>query len=130
MDAWFGSLASGLDWVLKVVLVLTVTATVILLTEMTSNTATAAALLPSLAGAAVGLNFSPLVLVIPAALAATCAFMIPVATPPNAIVFGSGHVTIVQMVRAGVWPNIIGINLVTLTALTLVSWILGISFSG
>jgi sodium-dependent dicarboxylate transporter 2/3/5 len=130
VDAWFGSLVSGLGWVPVILLVLIVVVIVILLTEMTSNTATTAALLPILAGAAVGLNLNVLALVIPTALAATCAFMIPVATPPNAIVFGSGHVTIVQMVRAGVWLNIIGVILVTLTAFTLVSWVFGVSFSG
>ncbi len=130
VDQWFGSLVSGLGWVPVILLVLIVVVMVILLTEMTSNTATTAAFLPILAGAAVGLNLNVLAFVIPAALAATCAFMIPVATPPNAIVFGSGHVTIVQMVRAGVWLNIIGVILVTLTVFTLASWVFGVSFSG
>ncbi|MDP8940582.1 MAG: anion permease, partial [Actinomycetota bacterium] len=95
---------------------------------LTSNTATTATFLPILAGAAIGLDLDVLAFAIPAALAATCAFMIPVATPPNAIVFGSGHITIVQMVRAGVWLNIIGAVLIFVTAFTLANWILGITF--
>lgn len=97
-----------------VLLVIGVTAMMIFLTELTSNTATTATLLPILAGLAPGLGMQPLQLLVPAAVAASCAFMLPVATPPNAVVFGSGRVTIPQMCRAGLWLNIIGIALVTL----------------
>jgi sodium-dependent dicarboxylate transporter 2/3/5 len=128
VDKWVGSLVTGLNWVPIIVLVVIVVVVVILLTELTSNTATTATFLPILAGAAIGLNLNPLVFAVPTALAATCAFMMPVATPPNAIVFGSGHITIVQMVRAGVWLNIIGAILVTLTVYTLANWVLGFSF--
>ncbi|MGB3682822.1 MAG: DASS family sodium-coupled anion symporter [Rubrobacteraceae bacterium] len=128
VDQWIGSLVSGLGGVPVFLLVGIVIVVVILLTELTSNTATTAALLPILAGAAIGLNLEPLALAVPTALAATCAFMIPVATPPNAIVFGSGHITIVQMVRAGVWLNIIGAVLIFATAYTLANWVLGITF--
>lgn len=78
---------------------------VVFLTELTSNTATSAALIPLLAGLAPGLGMNPLLLIVPAALSASCAFMLPVATPPNAIVFGSGLITVPQMVRAGFWLN-------------------------
>ena len=98
MAAW-----SGLP---TLVLLLAVVTVVIFLTEVTSNTATAATLLPLLAAAAIAIGENPLLLCIPAALAASCAFMLPPATPPNAIVFGSGQVTIPQMARAGVWLNI------------------------
>ena len=128
VDQWIGSLVSGLGGVPVFLLVAIVIVVVILLTELTSNTATTAALLPILAGAAIGLDLEPLAFAVPAALAATCAFMIPVATPPNAIVFGSGHITIVQMVRAGVWLNIIGAVLIFATAYTLANWVLGIAF--
>lgn len=128
VDEWIGSLVSGLSAVPVFLLVAIVIVVVILLTELTSNTATTAALLPILAGAAIGLDLEPLAFAVPTALAATCAFMIPVATPPNAIVFGSGHITIVQMVRAGVWLNIIGAVLIFATAYTLANWILGITF--
>ena len=65
---------------------------------------------------AVGLEIQPMVLLVPATLAASCAFMLPVATPPNAIVFGSGMITIPQMARAGLVMNIIGIVLLSLVA--------------
>ena len=128
VDVWIGSLVSGLGGIPIWILIGIVIVVVILLTELTSNTATTATFLPILAGAAIGLNLDVLAFAVPAALAATCAFMIPVATPPNAIVFGSGHITIVQMVRAGVWLNLIGAILIFATAFTLANWILGISF--
>ena len=128
VDKWIGSLVSSLGGIPIWLLIGVVIVVVILLTELTSNTATTATFLPILAGAAVGLNLDVLAFVVPAALAATCAFMIPVATPPNAIVFGSGHITIVQMVRAGVWLNLIGAILIFATAFTLANWVLGITF--
>ena len=94
-------------------LVACIAAVVLLLTEMTSNTATAATMLPILGGVAVTLGLDPLVLVVPATVSASLAFMLPVATPPNAVVFGSGYVTIPQMVRTGVWLNLVGVVLVT-----------------
>ncbi len=103
----------------ETVIVLLVITSIIFLTELTSNLATAATLLPILAAMAPGLGVHPYLLVIPAAIAASCAFMLPVATPPNAIVFGSGYVTQPQMIRAGVWLNLIGIGLVGLLAKTL-----------
>ncbi len=74
---------------------------IIFLTEVTSNTATAAAFLPLLGAMAMSLDIPVLVITVPAAIAASCAFMMPVATPPNAIVFGSGHMSIQSMIRAG-----------------------------
>jgi sodium-dependent dicarboxylate transporter 2/3/5 len=100
----------------SIVLVLAVTVVVIFLTELTSNTATTATLVPILAALAPGLGVHPFVLIFPAAIAASCAFMMPVATPPNAIVFGSGYLTIPQMCRAGIWLNLIGVGLVTILA--------------
>lgn len=102
VDEWIGELVAGLEGVPTILLVLTAIVSIILLTELTSNTGTAATFLPVLGGVAIGLNLDPLLLVVPATLAATCAFMMPVATTPNAVVFGSGYVTIAQMVRAGV----------------------------
>ena len=104
-----------------VVLVLVVVATVIALTELTSNTATTATLVPILAALAPGLGISPYLLIVPAAMAASCAFMLPVATPPNAIVFGSGYLTIPTMCKAGIWLNLIGIILITALAFAVIA---------
>ncbi|WP_119070183.1 DASS family sodium-coupled anion symporter [Rubrobacter indicoceani] len=129
VDQWIGDSFAGFAGVPILLFVVAVTAAVIFLTELTSNTATAAALLPIFGGVAVGTDLDPLLLVVPAALAASCAFMLPVATPPNAIVFGSGHVTILQMVKAGIWLNVIGIVLITLTIFALATWIFGITLA-
>jgi sodium-dependent dicarboxylate transporter 2/3/5 len=99
---------------------------IIVLTEFTSNTATAAAFLPILASVAVGIGKAPLLLVVPAALAASCAFMLPVATPPNAIVYGSGRLTIPQMLRAGILLEIALIGVVTALTFTLVPLVFGV----
>jgi len=122
---FIGSTVGGLPALPPVVLVLAVTTLVIFLTELTSNTATTATLLPILAALAPGLGVHPYLLVVPAALAASCAFMMPVATPPNAIVFGSGMVTLPQMCRAGLWLNLIGILLVTALTFLVVRPVLG-----
>jgi sodium-dependent dicarboxylate transporter 2/3/5 len=73
---------------------------------------------------AVGIGVDPLLLLVPATIAASCAFMMPVATPPNAIVFGSGHVAIGQMIKAGLWLNLIGVVLIPLLMYSVGGWIL------
>lgn len=98
---------------------------VILLTEMTSNTATTAAFLPVLASVAAALGRDPLILLIPATLAASCAFMLPVATPPNAIVYGSGLVSVPSMVRAGVVLNLLFVVLIATLAYTVLPLVVG-----
>ncbi len=95
---------------------LSVAAMVIFLTELTSNLATTATLVPILAAIALPLGIDPLLLVVTATIAASCAFMMPVATPPNAIVFGSGRISIPQMCRAGLPLNLIGVIVVTAIA--------------
>ncbi|MBU1618607.1 MAG: DASS family sodium-coupled anion symporter [Gammaproteobacteria bacterium] len=102
-----------------VLLLLVVTSLIIFLTEVTSNTATAAAFLPLLGPVALSMDLSPLYLVVPAALAASFAFMMPVATPPNAIVFASGKLQIKDMVRAGLVLNLVGIVIISLFSLWL-----------
>ncbi|WP_341936946.1 SLC13 family permease [Marinimicrobium sp. C2-29] len=99
-----------------------VTLTVIFLTEITSNTATTAAFLPLLGALALSLGLPAEALAVPAALAASCAFMLPVATPPNAIVFGSGQLQVRQMASAGLVLNLAGILVVTLVGVLLVRW--------
>jgi len=95
-------------------------AAVIYLTEVTSNTATAAAFLPLLGALAVSQGLSPLLLTVPAAIVASCAFMMPVATPPNAIVFSSGHLQVSDMIRAGFPLSIASIIVVTLMTYALI----------
>jgi sodium-dependent dicarboxylate transporter 2/3/5 len=126
VDLFIGSIAHGFGGLPTVLLIVLVTTLVIVLTELTSNTATTATLLPVLAPAAVSFGLSPYMLIVPAALAASCAFMLPVATPPNAVVFGSGYVTIRQMTYAGLWLNLIGIVLITLLMYAVVVPVLGI----
>ncbi|WP_129138405.1 SLC13 family permease [Modicisalibacter coralii] len=86
---------------------------IIFLTEVTSNTATSAAFLPLLGALALSLDVSPILITVPAAIAASCAFMMPVATPPNAIVFATGHMRIQSMIQAGFVLNLIGTLVVT-----------------
>jgi solute carrier family 13 (sodium-dependent dicarboxylate transporter), member 2/3/5 len=109
-----------------VVLLVTVTLVVIFLTELTSNTATAAAFLPLVASLAIALGENPFLLAAPAAIAASCAFMMPVATPPNAIVYGSGYVTIPQMVRAGWMLNVLFAIAITILMYSLAGLMLGV----
>lgn len=99
---------------------------IVFLTEITSNTATTAAFLPILASVAIGLGENPLLLAIPAALGASCAFMLPVATPPNAIVYGSGKITIPEMSKAGLVLNITFIILLTVGTFALMNAVFGV----
>ena len=94
-------------------MVAAITGGITFLTELTSNTATTEMILPVLASIATAARIHPLLLMIPAAVAASCAFMMPVATPPNAIVFGSGRIRISQMVKAGLIINLAGVVVVT-----------------
>ncbi|MGD8150447.1 SLC13 family permease [Ornithinimicrobium sp. Y1694] len=128
LTEWIGEVTSGVGGLPVVLIVAIFAAGILFLTELTSNTATAATFLPVAGGIAVGIGIDPMLLAIPVAIAATCAFMLPVATPPNAIAYGSGYVTIPQMVKAGLWLNLIGIVLVTLTTMTLAVWVFGIVY--
>ena len=121
---FLGASVAAIGDVPILLLVLVVVTLVIFMTELTSNTATTATLVPILAAVAPGLGVHPYLLIVPAAMAASCAFMMPVATPPNAIVFGSGYLTIPQMCRAGIWLNLIGVILVTAVAFVAVQAVL------
>ena len=123
---WIGEALAGLQVLPTIGLILAVTLVVIFLTELTSNTATAAAFLPILGSLAIGIGENPLLLTVPAALAATCAFMMPVATPPNAIVYGSSFVSIPQMARAGLYLNLLFTILITFLAYLLVVLAFGV----
>lgn len=115
-----GIIGHSLTWLEDypaIVLVAAVTALIVFLTEITSNTATTAIFLPIVATVAIGAGIAPLELIAPVALAASCAFMMPVATPPNAIVFASEQLTVAQMARTGFL-----INLVAIAVIIFVTW--------
>ncbi len=116
---WLGeSLAPLNAWGLAVLVVAAITL-VIFLTELTSNLATTATLLPVMGAIALQVDVPPILLTVPITIAASCAFMLPVATPPNAIVFSTGAITIPQMVKAGILLNLIGIVIVTIVSLVI-----------
>ena len=124
LAAWIGSIVGSLDTVPVVVIIAVVATMIVFLTEVTSNTATSTMAMPIMAGAAMGLGMEPLLVMTTAGLAASMAFMLPVATPPNAIVFAAGYITIPQMSRAGIVLNVIAIVLITTVATLLVPIIL------
>ncbi len=126
LAAWIGSGLSAIGGWPVIGIIIVVTLVVILLTELTSNLATAAVFTPILASVAIGIGENPLLLVVPAALAASGAFMLPVATPPNAIVYGSGVVDQRDMLRAGLPLNLAFAILFTAVAYTLVMWTFGV----
>jgi len=121
IGAGIGSLGAAPAWLLIVLSV----ALIVFLTEMTSNTASTAAFLPIFASIAIGLGENPLLFVVPMALGASCAFMLPVATPPNAIVYGSEKLTIPEMSKAGLVLNLVSIIVLSAGAMTLLSWVFG-----
>jgi solute carrier family 13 (sodium-dependent dicarboxylate transporter), member 2/3/5 len=124
---WLGTQAGGLRglpmWAITAIIVLSI----IFLSELASNVATVTAFLPVAAALATGaLGVDALLLTVPATLAASAAFMLPVGTPPNAIVFGTGYVKMGEMVKAGIWLNLSFAVMITVCAMTLVRWVFGI----
>ncbi len=124
---WIGEQFQNLSGAPILVMLLVLCVVMIFLTEVTSNTAITTLFMPVLAAMAVTLGEDPVLFMLPAALCASCAFMLPVATPPNAIVFGSGHITIPQMARAGFALNVMGVVLVTALAYLFIIPIFSIS---
>ncbi|WP_026934217.1 SLC13 family permease [Christiangramia echinicola] len=110
---WIGMQMTMLDTLPLILLILIVIFSVNFITELTSNLATTAMLLPILAPIALKLNLNPYMLLVATTVAASCAFMLPVATPPNAVVFGSGYLRIPDMVRTGIFMNLISILFLT-----------------
>lgn len=111
---WLGEQMTSLKTIPLILLLLILIASVNFLTEITSNLATTAMLLPVLVSLASAVGVHPYFLLVGATVAASCAFMLPVATPPNAVVFGSGYLKIEDMVKKGFWMNLISIGLLTL----------------
>lgn len=127
LTGWIGEQSAALGGLPVILLIVIAAGGILLLTELTSNTATAATFLPVAGGVAMGIGLDPMLLAVPVALAATCAFMLPVATPPNAIAYGSGYVTIGQMIRGGVWLNLVGLFAITTVTMTLLVWVFGLT---
>lgn len=121
---WIGTNLETLGTLPLFALVLIATAMIVFLTELTSNIATTATFLPVVGAVAIEAGIDPIILTVPITLAASCAFMLPVATPPNAIVFGSGMLGIPRMARAGFALNLIAIVLVSLVAMLLAPQVL------
>jgi len=124
LATWIGTGVTALESVPFWILIAAATALIVFLTEITSNAATATMAMPIMAGAAAALNQPAIALMATAGLSASMAFMLPVATPPNAIVFSSGYLTIPQMVRAGFAMNLISILVITLAGVFLIPAVL------
>ena len=125
LSGYVGQQFAGLEGISPPVMIAGVCTILTFLTELTSNTATTELLLPILASAGATLGINPLMLMVPATLAASCAFMMPVATPPNAVIFGSGRVRIAEMAKVGLLLNLIGV-----VVITVVFHILGVTVFG
>ena len=129
LSEWIGSQLNGLQGVHIILIILAVTALVNALTEVTSNTATATMMYPIMAALALAVDVHPLVLMVAAGLSASCAFMLPVATPPNAVVFGTGYMRIADMAKAGFFLNVASIVLITLISYYILPIALGIDIT-
>ncbi|MCP4119129.1 MAG: SLC13/DASS family transporter [Desulfobacteraceae bacterium] len=119
LSVFIGSKLHILEGTSPIAMISSICATLTFLTELTSNTATTQMILPILSSLAVAMKINPLMLLVPATLSASCAFMMPIATPPNAIVFGSGRIRMYEMVKAGILINFIGVAVITGIFLTL-----------
>ena len=126
LDVWLaghlGILRDAPTWLM----ILAICALMTFVTEFTSNIASTTIMIPILAALAQSMQVHPLLLIVPATLSASCAFMMPVATPPNAIVFSSGWIDIRQMAQVGIGLNVLGILLVTAMSYAGLYFILGI----
>ncbi len=126
---WIAHSLTILEGVHIIVMLFALIFLTIMLTEITSNTATATMLMPILSSMAIAMMIHPYALMVSAAIAASFAFMLPVATPPNAVVFGSSFITIPQMAKAGIWLNILSVFVITIMAYVLLPLIWGIELT-
>ena len=129
LASWIGSFSyyfSNYDLFILIILAVGV---IIFLTELNSNTATIATFSPILIIFAIGINQNPLFFVIPATIAASCAFMLPIATPPNAVIFGSGKIKISDIIRAGFLLNIISLLVISAVSFVLIQYIFNININ-
>ncbi|AIC96433.1 SLC13 family permease [Shouchella lehensis] len=129
LSNWLGEQLTVLDGLHMLLIIGGATLLIMMLTEITSNTATATMILPVVAALAVAIDIHPFALMIPCAMAANCAFMLPVGTPPNAIIFGTGKLKIIEMVRAGFWLNVFATIIIVLSVYYIVPYALNVDFS-
>ncbi len=127
LSGFLGLQLRGLGQAGIIQMLLSVCASMTFLTELTSNTATTQLILPILQSAAKAMSISPLWLMLPATLSASCAFMFPVATPPNAIIFGSGRIRVIDMVKTGLILNLAGIFVIITVVWIVAPLVFGIS---
>lgn len=127
LAAWIGEQMEGLGGLSPFIVLMVVAVVLILITELTSNTATAAAFFPVMGALAVGIGIDPLLMTVVVSMAILCAFMLPVATPSNAVAFATGELPIRQMVRTGVWMNLLGLIITAVATVTLVPLVFGVS---
>jgi len=113
LSLWLGGQLQGISVFPPIFIILIICLFVTFLTELTSNTATTEMMLPVLSGMAIATHTHPLLFMVPATLSASMAFMLPAATPPNAIIFGTRRLTISEMARTGFWLNLIGAAIIT-----------------
>ena len=118
LDGWLAGILGGLHWLPLPLLVLALCLIVTFATELTSNTATATLLMPVMAALAGVLGAPPYLFMVAATLSCSCAFMLPVATPPNAIVVGAGHVGLRAMAKEGLWLNLVVAVILTVVVMT------------
>jgi sodium-dependent dicarboxylate transporter 2/3/5 len=126
LSLWLGTQLQGLSALHPILIILLISLVVTFLTELTSNTATTEMILPVLAGMAIATKIHPILLMVPATLAASMAFMLPAATPPNAIIFGTRRITVAEMARTGFWLNLICAVIITVGVYFLASRVLDI----
>ncbi|PZM61899.1 SLC13 family permease [Paenibacillus dendritiformis] len=129
LSDWMGEQLTMLDGFHLIVIISCATLLIMMMTEITSNTATATMILPVVAALAIALGIHPFALMIPCAMAANCAFMLPVGTPPNAIIFGTGKLKIIDMVRAGFSVNVFATLIIILAVYYLLPIVFGIDLN-
>ncbi|BFH14482.1 SLC13 family permease [Paenibacillus melissococcoides] len=129
LSDWMGEQLTMLDGFHLIVIISCATLLIMMMTEITSNTATATMILPVVAALAIALGIHPFALMIPCAMAANCAFMLPVGTPPNAIIFGTGKLKIIDMVRAGFSVNVFATLIIILAVYYLLPLVFGIDLN-
>ncbi len=126
LSRYLGDMCNGMQGAPMLLTLAVICFGILMLTELTSNTATAATFLPIAGAVALSFGQNPLLFLIPVALAANCSYMMPVGTPPNAIVFGSGLVTLPEMAKAGMWMNVLLVPIILGLVLLLGPWVFGI----